>query len=341
MNLPPISDEDFPPEASRERPERKPKPHKGNGSAPPEVPKGESAFSLTERDLPEPVRLCDPWATEGVNIIAGRPKLGKTTLLRQKLAAAASGGKFLDSEFKQSCLCAFLSLEEGETLARKKLLQAGFSESALTGIEMFFEWPRGMMGCEAIDRYLKGNPDVQYIVIDSLSRFRTIPDNKTPAFTADYEAVTELHEVAKEHPGVVIDVVHHTRKAKGDDPLDDISGTYGLSAAADCCYVLRHHSDGAALYVASRLWDREDNNFILQRDKGQWVMVGVNLGLTHENQETLNLIRAETSGIGGTALGDKLKITPQSAWQRIDILIEKGFVVKRHGKAYVKGMEPH
>ena len=313
---------------------------KGNGEAPPDIPKGESAFALTERDLAEPVKLCDPWATEGVNIIAGRPKLGKTTLIRQKLAAAASGGPFLDSEFKHPCLCAFLSIEEGEALARKKFKQANFSEAALTGIEMFFSWPRGMMGCEALDRYLKGNPDVQYVAIDSLSRFRTIPDAKTPAFTADYEAVTELHEVAKLYPGVCIDVVHHTRKAKGDDPLDDISGTYGLSAAADCCYVLRHHADGAALYVASRLWDRDDNNFILKRGKGRWEMVGVNMGLPNEQMETLEIIKREATGISGTKLGEKLGITPQSGWQRIDVLIEKGFVVKRHGKAYVKGFEP-
>ena len=318
---------------------------KPNGSPPVSeplpIPKGESVFSLIERDLAEPVKLCDPWATEGVNIIAGRPKLGKTTLLRQKLAAAASGGKFLDSEFKNPCLCAFLSLEEGEALARKKFKQANFSETAVIAIEMFFTWPRGMMGCEALDRYLTGNPDIQYVVIDSLSRFRSIPDAKTPAFTADYEAVTELHEVAKLHAGVCIDVVHHTRKAKGDDPLDDISGTYGLSAAADCCYIMRHHADGAALYVASRLWDREDNNFVLKRSGGMWEFVGTNLGLPTEQIETLRIIQEHPMGIGGTALGEKLGITQPSAWQRIDILIEKGFAVKRHGKAYIKGMEPN
>jgi hypothetical protein len=316
---------------------------KPNGTAPQEPippPVGESAFSLTERDLAEPVRLCDPWATEGVTIFAGRPKLGKTTLIRQKLAAAASGGKFLDSDFKAPCLCAFLSLEEGEALARRKLKQANFSEAALTGIDMHFSWPRGMMGVEALHRYLAANPDVQFVAIDSLSRFRTIPDAKTPAFMADYEAINELHEVSKLHPGVCIDIVHHTRKAKGDDPLDDVSGTYGLSAAADTIYVMRHHADGAALYVASRLWDREDNNFLLKRDGGQWIMVGVNMGLPEEQVKTLDVIRASPGGIGGTALGDKLAITQQSAWQRIDILIEKGFVVKRHGKAYVKGMEP-
>lgn len=336
--LPPLTA--YADEGKPAKPKKKP-----NGSPPTDSatllpPKGESAFSLTERELPEPVRLCDPWATEGVTVFAGRPKLGKTTLIRQKLAAAASGGKFLDSEFKRPCLCAFLSLEEGELLARKKLKQSNFSEAALTGIDMHFTWDRGMLGVEALDRYLKANPDVQYVAIDSLSRFRTIPDAKTPAFTADYEAVNELHEVSKLHPGVCIDIVHHTRKAKGDDPLDDVSGTYGLSAAADTIYVMRHHADGATLYVASRLWDREDNNFIIRRNGGKWEMVGVNIGLPDEQIQTLNEIRAAVGGIGGTALGEKLGITQQSAWQRIDILIEKGFVVKRHGRAYVKGMEP-
>ena len=335
---------EFPPVSAYadEAPASKTKAKKPNGSPPPEepAPVGESAFSLTERDLPDPVRLCDPWATEGVTIFAGRPKLGKTTLIRQKLAAAASGGKFLDSEFKQPCLCAFLSLEEGQALARRKLKQANFSEEALTGIDMHFSWPRGIQGVDALHSYLTSNPDVQYVAIDSLSRFRTVPDAKTPAFVADYEAVNELHEVSKLHHGVCIDVIHHTRKAKGDDPLDDISGTYGLSAAADTCYVMRHHADGAALYVASRLWEREDNNFLLKRDSGNWLLIGVNIGLPDEQIKTLEIIRASTSGIGGTALSEKLGITQPSAWQRIDILIEKGFVVKRHGKAYVKGMEP-
>lgn len=330
-------DYSFPPGASKERPKKKP-----NGELPKEipVPLGESAFSLTERDIPDPVRLCDPWVTEGINIIAGRPKLGKTTFERQKMAAAATGSVFLDSTFKQPSLCAFLSLEEGEALARMKLRQANFSEAALVGIDMHFSWDRGFLGVESLDRYLDANQDVQLVVIDSLSRFRTIPDSHTPAFVADYEAVNMLHECSKRHPGVCIDVVHHTRKAKGDDPLDDVSGTYGLTAAADTCFVMRHHSDGAVLYVASRLWARDDNNFIIRRNKGAWDMIGVNLGLGEEQLEALDLIRAEPTGISGTNLGEKLAITPQSAWGRIDLLIEKGFVVKRHGKAYVKGMEP-
>ena len=332
---PPIEDGEFPQGATRHKPKKKP-----NGELPEElepIPKGESAFSLVERDIPEPVKLCDPWAMEGVNIIAGRPKLGKTTLARQKLAAAATAGLFLDSKFDKPCLCAFLSLEEGELQTRMKFKNAGFSDEALAGIQLHFSWGRGESGTQMLGRYLTENPDIQLVCIDSLTKFRQLPDVRVPPFMADYQAVSALHEISKLHPGVSIDLIHHTRKAKSDDPIDDISGTYGLTAACDSYAVLRHHSDGAALFVGGRLWTRNDSQYILKRESGGWQMLGVNLGLPDEQIQTLAIIKARSDGISGTELGEKLGITPQSAWQRIDILMEKGFVVKRHGRAYLKG----
>lgn len=306
-------------------------------SAPPEIPKGESAFSLTERDLPEPVRLCDPWATEGLNIVAGRPKLGKTTLERQKMVAAALGGEFLDSSFSAPVKCAFLSLEEGELLARMKLKMCGFPDQALAAIQIHFEWPRGFEGVQLLDRYLQENRDVRLVVIDSLTKFRAVPDPKLPSFMADYEAVSMLHEMTKRHPGVCVDVVHHTRKAKSDDPIDDVSGTYGITAACDSCVVLRHHADGAVLHVAGRLWARDENQYTLRRGERQsWQFVGVNLDITDAQREAYEIIKAEPYGIGGKDLGDKLGVTQQSAWQKISELQEKGLVIKRGGKAYAK-----
>jgi hypothetical protein len=315
----------------------KPKP---NGGAPPQeipIPTGESAFALLERDIPEPVKLCDPWAIEGVNIIAGRPKLGKTTLERQKLAAASIGGPFMDSTFPTAVKCAFLSLEEGELLCRAKFKMAGFQDEALAAIQLFFEWPRGQSGVDLLDRYLTANRDVRLVCIDSLTRFRVIPDVRVPAFMADYEAVNSLHDMSKKHPGVCVDIIHHTRKAKSDDPIDDISGTYGLTAAADSYLVMRHHADGALMHVGGRLWSREESEYKVKRSGQQrWEMLGPNLGLSDEQQETLELVKAEPAGMNGAKLAEKLSITNQSAWNRLDLLLEKGFVTKLRGKVYAK-----
>ena len=301
------------------------------------IPAGESAFALLERDIPEPVKLCDPWAIEGVNIIAGRPKLGKTTLERQKLASAATGSPFLDSTFTNPVKCAFLSLEEGELLCRAKFRMAGFPDEALAAIQLFFDWPRGQTGVDLLDRYLCANRDVRLVCIDSLTRFRVIPDVRVPAFMADYDAVNALHDMSKKHPGVCIDVIHHTRKAKSEDPIDDISGTYGLTAAADSYLVMRHHADGALMFAGGRLWSREESEYKIQRSGQQrWEMLGPNLGLTDEQAQTLRHVRSAVGGTSGAKLAEELGITRQSAWQRLDSLLEKGFVVKRMGKVFAK-----
>lgn len=326
---------EWPPGASPERPRAPVVPIKPQEIP---IPTGESAFALLERDIPDPVKLCDPWAFEGVNIIAGRPKLGKTTLERQKLAAAAIGGDFLDAKFTTAVKCAFLSLEEGELLCRAKFGMAGFAEDSLAGIQIFFEWPRGSSGVDLLDRYLSANPDVRLVCIDSLTKFRVVPDVRVPAFMADYEAMSMLHEMSKKHPGVCIDVIHHTRKAKSEDPIDDISGTYGLTAAADSYLVLRHHADGALMYVGGRLWSRDASEFKLKRtpENHRWQMLGVNLGLTDEQEDTLKMVKDTPGGLSGTQLSEKTGITRQSAWERLDALIEKGLAVKRYGKVLVK-----
>lgn len=304
---------------------------------PDDIPRGESAFALLERDIPEPVKLCDPWGTEGVNIIAGRPKLGKTTLERQKMAACATGTEFLDSKFAEPHKCAFLSLEEGELLCRSKFKSAGFTEAALAGIELFFEWPRGYAGCELLDKYLSANPDVRFVCIDSLTRFRSIPDAKEPAFMVDYNAVNALHDVSKKHPGVCIDIVHHTRKVRSDDPIDDISGTYGLTAAASSCVILRYQADGVVMHIYGRLWNREETQFFLKRSANQrWQMIGAHMDLTEAQRETYDRLKARPNGYTGKELAEEMKITIPSAWQRLDELLEKGLVTKRFGRVYPK-----
>lgn len=322
----------FPLGATKERPKKN-----GEIKKPRELPQGESAYSLLERDVPSPVRLCDPWATEGVNMIAGRPKLGKTTLERQKMAAAATGGKFLDAEFKEETKCIFLSLEEGLLLTREKFKMANFCEAALASIDLYFEWPRGWDGADMLDQYLTTNTERKLVVIDSLTKFRTPPDTKTAPFQADYNAISDLHNIAKKHPGVCIDIIHHTRKGRSEDPIDDVSGTYGLTAACDSISVLRPHADGAQLFVQGRLWQRHENQYLLKKENGSWTMLGADLGLTDEQKQTFELVKAASfSGMGGKELSDKLGITTRSAWDRLDGLFGKGLLDKRFGRVFVK-----
>ena len=313
------------------RAKRKPK----NGAAVDiPLPEGETALELVERDIPEPRRRCNPWGTEGLNLIASRPKLGKTTLIRQKLAAFGVGGEFLGAPCEMTP-SAFLSLEEGPRLMRSKFKRAGFPEEALAAIRIFYEWPRGSEGVEQLGRLLTEKSHIGYVAIDTLSRFRAVPDSRTPAFIADYEAMSMLHRLTTSHPGLVVDVAHHTRKMRSEDPIDDISGTYGLSAACDSYCVLRWHEDGAVMHVGGRLWERDVSDYKLRRANQRWELAGEHTGLTAEQERTLELVRS-SGGIGGQVLADRLGIGKQSAWDRLESLVAKGVAFKKEGVVYAK-----
>jgi hypothetical protein len=294
------------------------------------LPKGETALELVNANI-EPIRyLCNPWSPEGCNLLAGRPKLGKTTLLRQKGAAIAGGGVYL-GEPCQRTRVVFLSLEESRRIFRRKLELAKFTPDELANIVIFYEWPRARDGALQILRYADENPGPQHWIIDSLTRFRTPPDARKNAFVSDYEAMSELHGVTKARPEISIDVLHHTRKARGDDPIDDVSGTYGLTAACDSYAVMRYHDGGGAiLHVGGRLWDRDASAFELRRGSHRWELVGEYAGLSDALSNTLDELR-KSGGLTPLEAAKLWGITRQGAWDRLTRLVGQGKAECRNG----------
>ena len=65
-------------------------------------------------------------------------------------------------------------------------------------------------------------------------------------------------------------------------------------------------------------------------------MIGVLLDLTTAQKEAFELVKTSPAGLSGKELADSTGITIQSAWQRLDELLEKGFVRKLHGRVYAK-----
>lgn len=246
-------------------------------------------------DMPEAQYLCRPWIPEGVMIFAGRPKLGKTTLLRQFAACVAAGRDLWGAACSPSDVL-FLSLEEGAKLMRKKLVLAGYVPDEVRRILFHFNWRPGVFGVGDIRAKLGANPGIRLVIIDSLTRFRDTSTRDKPQFQLDYEAVAMLADVAKERPGLSIVVLHHTKKeASADDPISDISGTYGLTAAADNYMVMRREGADFVLHAGGRFWDESDDAFRLRRDAGRWALEGAAdaARLSPMQRQFLDLLRAE------------------------------------------------
>jgi hypothetical protein len=80
-----------------------------------------------------------------------------------------------------------------------------------------------------------------------------------------------LQKYASEHRLAVV-VVTHVRKMEASDPLEMISGTNGLTGAADSIMVLDRAADGPKLYGRGR--DVEEVEKALKFDGGKWSVLG-------------------------------------------------------------------
>jgi len=233
------------------------------------------AADLVTMEMADPTYIVRPYVAEGVTLVVGRPKMGKTTLLRQLAVAVNTSAEF----FSETCTrvpILFLSLEEGERIMRKKFKTMSAKPADLRGIRLEFEWPQGATGVQQLRDWMgtipKGTPAL--IVIDSLTRFRIPPSDRGNAFTEDYNTVKLLADLCKEFPGLCVLVLHHTTKAMPDDPVSAISGTYGLTAAADNYLIVLRQGQQFRLHAGGRLWEGDTSDFELRREAGGWTLAG-------------------------------------------------------------------
>src|SRR5215212_7124275 len=212
-----------------------------------------SATELLAIEFPKPRWIVPGIVPEGTTILAGKPKMGKSWFALGTSLAVAAGGVALGTQRVERGAVLYLALEDNPRRLQsrlKKLLPGG---EAPEGLELATQWPRlGDGGLEALEAWLNAHPDARLVVIDTLAKFRAGQAGKN-IYKEDYEAVESLVELAADH-NVAVLIVHHLRKLGADDPLDQVSGSIGLTGGADGALVLnreRGRAD-AYLYVTGR-----------------------------------------------------------------------------------------
>jgi hypothetical protein len=215
---------------------------------------------------------------EGLALLVGRPKVGKSWWALDFAVACAAGRTTLGTLKPVSGDVLYLALEDGwRRLQRRldKLLGPFHSEwpERLTFVPMGC-WRRSDQGgLQDIEAWCKRAPNPTLIVIDTLERFRKPPTGKSPLYSADYDAITGLQKIANDH-AIAIVVLHHDRKSEADDAFDTVSGTLGLTGAADTILIIKRRASGVVLYARGR--DIEESETAIQFDKDtcRWTILG-------------------------------------------------------------------
>jgi hypothetical protein len=134
------------------------------------------------------------------------------------------------------------------------------------------------------------------LVIDVLAKVRKPTGNKQ-LYEADYEALTGLTQLGGEL-GLAIVVVHHTRKMASDDLMETVSGSFGISGAADAILVLAYKASGTVLDVRGR--DVESREFAIEFSKEacRWRILGMATEVHLSHQRGRVLAALEDAGEG-------------------------------------------
>jgi Bifunctional DNA primase/polymerase, N-terminal/AAA domain len=236
---------------------------------------------ITAKDLQAktfaPVRIILPGLIpEGVTILAGKPKIGKSWFLLD-VCMAVAGGRFVLGETKpvQGDVL-YLALEDNQRRLKKrtdKIMQGAIIWPE--PLEIHTEWRRvDQGGLDDIKEWCEAHPTRRLICIDTFVKIRPIAGRNEQAYGFDYRAIEGLQKLAGEYQvGIVLS--HHLRKAASeDDVFDDVSGTLGLTGAADAIVIMKRHSGMVKVYVRGR--DIEEAEFAAEfnKDTCRWRLVG-------------------------------------------------------------------
>jgi hypothetical protein len=304
--------------------------------------------TITARELAKLEFAPRKWAvpdliTEGLTILAGRPKTGKSWLALNLGVAVAGGGVALGKYQVEKGEVLFLALEDGPRRLKERLAK----------IVPFGELPGGLIfatvgdfpplhkgGVEALDSWLKEHPGARLVVIDTLARVKPARKGNQDAYDHDTAIVAGLQRLSIEHQ-VALVVIHHTRKNIGDDFLEEVSGTFGLTGSADCVAVLARKGRGqmdGVLKLTGR--DIEEKELALKFDPhlGLWSLLGEanKYAMSQERQDILLTLR-KNGPQTPTQIAEKLDKTPGAIRGLLLKMKEVGEVKPIAGNKYEAG----
>ena len=209
----------------------------------------------------------DGLLAQGLYILAGSPKAGKSWLTLQLCLAVAKGKKLFERETNGGTALYFC-LEDGYERIQKRLYELTDEPSD----KLFFSIMADSIGCgleQEIEKFQSVHNDLRLVVIDTLQMVRSETES---TYGSDYAELLPLKNLAQQL-GISIVLVHHLRKAADSDPFNMVSGSTGLNGCVDGLLVLikaKRSANQATLHCTGR--DIEDTELLLTRQGARWTV---------------------------------------------------------------------
>ena len=210
-----------------------------------------NAEDLQNRTYEPTPFLVDELIPEGLHILAGAPKIGKSWLALWLCLCVSQGQPLWNFATTQGEVL-YLSLEDSYRRIQSRLFD--LTEDAPPTLHFAIMADTLKHGLEQqSEQFLTEHPATKLVVIDTLQRVRSAGGDSN-LYANDYQDIGLLKKLADERH-IAILLIHHLRKLHDDDPMNMISGSTGLSGAADSAFVLQKNArstNAASLHCTGR-----------------------------------------------------------------------------------------
>jgi hypothetical protein len=242
-------------------------------------PRGLTAAALMTKEFDELQWAVNYLIPSGLTILAGPPKRGKSWIMLNLACAVACGGPAMSMLETTQGSVLHLAREDGYRRLQSRIEVVMGGTDAPAGLELVPSeevWVGGEQGLANMTEWAEEVENPRMVVIDTLAKVEPEmgEDVRRGAYSGNYSMMARYKSWADDH-NVAVVMVHHDNKTKVDkdtDPFSRISGTRGLTGAADTLIFL----DAAAgqrearLHVTGR--DVEEMTLGLHKTGPLWVV---------------------------------------------------------------------
>jgi hypothetical protein len=307
--------------------------HNGNRSTRPPPSWRDHVFTAAELQQMQfpPISYVVPGLIpEGLSILAGRPKVGKSWLALD-VAIAVAGPRICLGDHRpaaEDVLYAALEDNHRRLQWRHDKLLSPFSAGWPARLTLATNWRRlDQGGVQDITAWTQSVPEPRLCILDTLAGIR--PIRTRDGYTEDYESLATLHRMANEL-GLAVLVLHHTRKMEAEDPIDTISGTLGLAGCADTALVLARTSQGTTLYIRGRDIEEAEHAINFDKHSCRWTILG-NASEIHRSNSRGKILAAlaeATEPMTPQDIANATGMPPNNIWQLLHKMHQAGEVTK-------------
>jgi AAA domain len=213
---------------------------------------------------------------EGLTILAGKPKIGKSFLMLQVANAVANGASTLGGISCEQGDVLYAALEDYNLRRVQSRIRQMNPRQWSDRLTIMTHLPRlDEGGLQIIRDWISEVERPRLIIIDIFARVKPKSSQRDGQnqYDFDYDSVIELQQLAMKYALAVV-IVAHVRKAEADDIFDTVSGTLGFTAAADSVLILSQGPGGYELHARGRDLPELVEAAQFDRGTGKWKLLG-------------------------------------------------------------------